>query len=465
VPDNEPAYPSKVGVDVADDWEPPNVVLIVADDLGRGDLGCYGGELIPTPNIDRIAEEGMRFTDCYGGHPVCAPSRDALMTGRHTGHTTLRGNMAGNGVGGMRVVDDRSLQHRVGLAADDTTIAEVLSEEGYATGAAGKWGLGEPGTEAAPTRKGFDTWFGYLNQRRAHTYYPPHLWKDETRIDYPDNTRGPGGEPGEGNAADDGPYSQDLAEEFATQFLQEHADERFFAFLPYILPHSELVVPEYEEFVDEGWSDAEKAYASMVSRFDQAVGRVLDILEATGTEEETAVIVSVDHGADDHPEEPFSSTDPLRGYKGDLYEGGIRVPMVARWPGAVPAGEVCEAPVYFPDLFPTIAEMAGLPQPSMTGGVDGISILPTLLGETQEGLEHRYLYWEDTRGEGDLRQAARYGDWKAVRLDRGGPTELYNLAEDERETEDVSDDHPGIAGKFERFFVDAHEPSPHWPAW
>ncbi|MFB6173368.1 MAG: arylsulfatase [Halobacteriales archaeon] len=461
--DTDPPYPSKVGVDVPDDWDPPNVVFVIADDLGRSDIGCYGGDLIPTPHMDRLAAEGMRFTDCYGGHPVCAPSRDALMTGRHTGHTTLRDNMGD--VGGMRTVDERSLQKRVGLADDDTTIAEVLSEAGYATGAAGKWGLGEPGTDATPTRKGFDTWFGYLNQRRAHTYYPPHLWEDETRIEYPGNTTGTGDAPGEGNAADDGPYSHDLIEDFAIEFIEERATagERFFAYLPFTLPHSELVVPEYEPFVEDDWSDAEKAYASMVSRFDQAVGRVLEALEEAGVDGETAVFVTVDHGGDDHPAEPFSSTDPLTGYKRDLYEGGIRVPMLARWPGSIPAGEVCEAPVYFADVFPTLAEMAGRPQPSIPGDVDGISILPTLLGESQDGLRNRYLYWEDP-GDG-LGQAARYGDWKAVRPDRGSETELYDLAADEREDHDVSEDHPGIVARFERFFADAHEESPHWPTW
>jgi arylsulfatase A-like enzyme len=465
--DSEPAYPSKVGVDVPHgEWDPPNVVLVVADDLGRSDLGCYGGETIPTPNMDRMAREGMRFTDSYGGHPVCAPSRDALMTGRHTGHTTLRGNASGNGVGGMRVVDDGSVQHRVGLAADDTTVAEVLSEQGYATGAAGKWGLGEPGTDAMPTRKGFDTWFGYLNQRRAHTYYPPHLWTDETRVDYPDNTRNTGDRPGEGNAADDGPYSHDLIEDFAVEFLDEHAaaGERFFAFLPFTLPHSELVVPEYEAFVEPDWSDAEKAYASMVARFDAAVGRVLDTLAAAGVDEETAVVVTVDHGGAEFPGEPFSSTDPLTGYKRDLYEGGIRVPMLARWPGSIPAGGVCDSPVYFPDVFPTLAEMAGLPQPALSGDIDGTSILPTLLGEDQHGLCDRYLYWEDPLGD-SFGQAARYGDWKAVRHDRPDDTELYDLAEDDAETEDLSDDHPEIVGTFERFFSDAHEESPYWPTW
>jgi arylsulfatase A-like enzyme len=458
VTDSEPAYPSKVGVDVDDEWTPPNVVLIVADDLGRSDLGCYGGETIPTPNIDRLASEGMRFTDAYGGHSVCAPSRDALMTGRHTGHTTLRKNM---GVaGGMRVVDDRSLQHRVGLAADDTTIADVLSEEGYATGAAGKWGLGEPGTDAMPTRKGFDRWFGYLNQRRAHTYYPPHLWEDEERVDYPGNSRGTGG-------IEDGPYSHDLIEDFGVEYIEDHADEQFFAFLPFTLPHDELLVPEYEEFVEDEWSDDEKAYASMVSRFDSAVGRVLDVLEEQGVADETAVFVTADHGADEHPAEPFSSTDPLRGYKGDSYEGGIRVPMIARWPGRIPAGEVSSQPWYHPDVFPTLAELAGLPQPSLSGEIDGISVLPTLLGEQQESLRNRYLYWEDPYGSpgADLVQAARYDDWKAIRHGRDNAVELYDLSTDESETTDLSQDHPDIVASFERFFLDAHEESPYWPTW
>lgn len=462
MPDNTPAYPSKTGIDVPETWDPPNVVFIVADDLGRSDLGCYGGEVFPTPNMDRMAEEGTRFTHCYGGHPVCAPSRDVLLTGRHTGHTTLRQNASGGGVGGSRTVDNGPLQHRVGLAADDVTIAEILSEEGYATGAMGKWGLGEPGTDAVPTRKGFDTWFGYLNQRRAHTYYPPYLWDDETRVDYPDNS------PGHYDESDDGPYSHDLIEDRAVEFVREQAagEDLFFAYLPFTLPHSELVVPEYEDFVDEDWSDDEKAYASMVARFDRAVGRVLDTLEAQGVDDETIVFVTADHGADDDPAEPFSSTGPLTGYKRDLYEGGIRVPMLVRWPGMVPAGEVYEDPWYFADVLPTLAELAGLSQPSLSGDVDGISVLPRLLGEAQTGLRNRYLYWEDpTATEGDLGQAARYDDWKAVRHDRGGQTELYDLSADESEDEDVSDAHPDVVARFERFFADAHEESPHWPTW
>jgi arylsulfatase A-like enzyme len=450
-----------VGVDVPEDeWNPPNVVFIIADDLGRSDLGCYGGETIPTPHMDRLANEGMRFTDCYGGHPICAPSRDVLMTGRHTGHTTLRHNMSAHGVGGSRTVDDGGLQHRVGLSADDVTIAQILSEEGYATGAAGKWGLGEPGTDAMPTRKGFDTWFGYLNQRRAHTYYPPHLWEDETRVDYPGNDSTAG-------EVQDGPYSHDLIEDFGLEFIEDHADEPFFAFFPFTLPHSELIVPEYESFVEDDWSDDEKAYASMVSRFDQAVGRVLDTLAEHGIDDETAVFVTVDHGADEYPPDPFSSTGPLRGSKNDLTEGGIRVPMLARWPGSIPAGETCEDPVYFADVLPTLAEMAGLPEPSLSRDVDGISILPTLLGEAQDGLSNRYLYWENPYDskEGDLGQAARYGDWKAYRPDRGAPTQLYDLSTDLGEENDVSEEHPAIVGKFERFFADAHEESRHWPTW
>jgi arylsulfatase A-like enzyme len=286
-------------------------------------------------------------------------------------------------------VDEGSLQHRVGLAADDVTVAETLSEAGYATGAMGKWGLGEPGTDAMPTRKGFDTWFGYFNQRRAHTYYPPHLWDDETRVDYPGNS------PGQYDESDDGPYSHDLIEDRAVEFVRDRAggEDPFFAYLPFTLPHSELVVPEHEDFLAEHWSDDEKAYASMVARFDRAVGRILDVLDAQGVDDETIVFVTADHGADDYPDEPFSSTDPLTGYKRDLYEGGIRVPMLVRWPGMVPADAVCEEPWYFADLLPTLAELAGLPQPSLPSEVDGISVLPRLLGDSQTGLRHRYLYW------------------------------------------------------------------------
>lgn len=450
-------YPSRVDRDLEDDWTPPNVVLIVADDLGRHDIGCYGGEDIPTPRLDELAADGMRCTNAYGGHPVCAPSRDVLMTGRHTGHCTLRSNMSSAGVGGMRVTDDGSIQHRVGLAADDLTIAEVLGDAGYATGAMGKWGLGEPGTAAMPTRKGFDRWFGYLNQRRAHTYYPPYLWDDADRITYPGNEPGTTG-------VDDGPYSHDLIEAEALSFVRRHADDRFFAYLPYTLPHDELVVPDEEPFVDPDWSDEERAYASMVARFDRSVGNVLDLLAAEDIAEETLVIVTVDHGSDAEPDR-FESTGGLRGHKRSLYEGGIRVPALVRWPGMVPPGTVCDCPWYFADLFPTLAEAAGLPQPSVPGHVDGVSILPTLLGADQPGLARRYLYWESTRTDGDLGQAARYDHWKAVRHERAGETELYDLAADEGETTDLAAERPDVVGRFERFFVDAHEESPYWPSW
>ena len=451
-----PFYPSKVHREIDADWSPPNIVLIVADDLGRNDIGCYGGTHIPTPALDRIAREGMRCTDAYGGHPVCAPSRDVLLTGRHTGHTTLRGNMSSAGVGGMRVVDDGAIQHRVGLMADDLTIAEFLSGSGYVTGAMGKWGLGEPGTDAIPTRKGFDRWFGYLNQRRAHTYYPPYLWDDETRLDFPGNQPGTTG-------VDDGPYAHDLIEAEALSFIHEHSGDQFFAYLPYTLPHAELVVPEVDSFVDPAWSEDEQAYASMVARFDRSVGNVVDVLEDEGIDRDTLVIVTVDHGADADPSR-FESTKPLRGHKRALYDGGIRVPALFRWPDMIPAGSVCERPWYFADVFPTLAEVAGRPQPSLPGQVDGVSIVPTLLGDDQPGLARRYLYWERSTPDG-LGQAGRYGDWKAVRPDRAGPTELYDLAADEGESTDLAAEHPEVVGRFERYFRDAHDESPYWPSW
>lgn len=445
------SYPSEVGA--PGDWERPNIVFVMADDLGWGDLGCYGQADIQTPELDQMAAEGLRCTDCYVGSPVCAPSRSVFATGEHAGHTRVRQNFGT--VGGARTVDHRSLQRRVPLGPEDPSIAEVLSAAGYATGGFGKWGLGEPGTCGHPLRQGFDEWFGYLNQRRAHTYYPPFLWDGEERAVYPEN-RGDQQER----------HAQDLVMDRAADFIRRHQDERFFCYLPSTLPHAPYQAPDEESlaaYADGPWTDKEQAYAAMVSRFDRDIGRLLSLLDDLGLDEETMVFVCSDHGPNEPFTETFESNGPFQGGKHDLTEGGIRTPMVVRWPGQVPAGETCEAPWYYADVLPTLAEAAGLwPDPGHQAvtDADGLSVLPTLLGDEQN-LAERYLYWEWPAA--DYGQAVRLGDWKGIRAPPTSDLALYDLAADPGETTDLADEHPDVVDRLSWFLDRAHEPAKHWP--
>jgi arylsulfatase A-like enzyme len=422
----------------------PNVIFILADDLGYHDLGCYGQKHILTPNIDRMASEGMRFTQCYSGSAVCAPSRNVLMTGQHTGHTRIRNNFAK--AGGIMVLDNGPPQRRVTIGPDDVTVAEILRGAGYATGMTGKWGIAEPGTEAVPTHKGFDEWFGYLNQRRAHTYYPPFLWRGDERIDLDENRDGRRGQ-----------YSHDLFADFALDFLHRHYEEPLFLYLPFTLPHPNYEIPSTDPYADREWSDEEKTYAAMVSRLDRDVGRVFGTLRELGIDERTLVFLASDNGAGPGWEGRFDSLGSFRGHKGDLYEGGIRVPMVARWPGRIPRDTTSKAPWYFADFLPTVCEAAGLRPP---GGLDGSSILPTLLGREQD-LLNRTMYWEFP--DRDFQQALRRGRSKAIRPSRGAPLEIYDLEEDPEESRDLSGQHPDLVEEFSEYMANAHTDSEFWP--
>ncbi len=433
---------------------PPNIVLIIADDLGIGDLGCYGQKRIRTPNIDRIAAEGMRFTAAYAGCTVCAPSRSVLMTGKHMGHASVRANTGG-----------------VPLLAEDVTAAEVLKTAGYRTGAFGKWGLGDVGTTGAATRQGFDEFFGYYHQVHAHYYYPEYLYRNEARYPLPGNANGRRGQ-----------YSHDVIAEQALDFIRRSKDGSFFCYAPFTIPHWELLVPEdalaeyrgrfpEKPFLDPRRHYADQpesraAYAAMISRMDRDIGRILKLLAELRIDEDTAVLVTSDNGAamrlvdDDY----FSSTLGLRGHKQNLYEGGIRMPLLARWPGRVKAGSVSEHLCSFQDFLPTAAELAGLKCPS---GIDGISFLPELLGRRQR--RHEYLYWELPRYDKKTAsfraeipmQAVRVGDWKAVRPAPDGPLELYNLRADPQETKDLAGTHPEMLARLERILKSARtEPRP-----
>ena len=422
----------------------PNIIYILADDLGYGDLSCYGQTRFQTPNLDKMAAGGMLFTQHYSGTTVCAPSRSSLMTGQHTGHTFIRGNKEWQPEG----------QHP--LEAKAVTIAELLKEAGYITGAFGKWGLGFVGTEGDPNLQGFDEFYGYNCQRMAHNYYPGHLWDNQQKIVL------------EENAGDKFEvYAPQLIHEHALQFIEKNKDKPFFLFYPNVIPHAELLLPEEnmaefrgkflpeKEFKgaepgDLGFREGpygtqlegHAAFAAMVTLLDKQVGEVLAKLKELGLEKNTLVLFSSDNGP--HQEggadpDYFDSNGPLKGYKRDLYEGGIRVPMIAYWEGKIVGGTKSEHASAFWDVMPTVAELAGIQTPE---NIDGISLLPALLGKEQK--QHETLYWEFHEKGG--RQALRKGDWKLVRYEVFDPakttTELYNLATDIGEENNLAAGNP-----------------------
>src|SRR5689334_5703815 len=372
----------------------PNILFILADDLGYGDVGVFGQKVIPTPNIDKIAAEGVRFTQSYAGSTVCAPSRCCLMTGYHTGHARIRGNA------------------KVPLQASDITVAKVLKQAGYRTGIVGKWGLGGAYTEGIPNLQGFDDWFGFLDQTYAHSYYPQTLWDNREEKIIQRNL---------GKRQD---WAQDLFTQRALQFLDSSQKSPFFLYLAYTTPHANdelgrdtgngMEVPSDEPFSDKPWPQVEKNFAAMVTRLDRDIGRVMAQLKKIGQDENTLVIFSSDNGPHQeggHDPKFFHSSGPLRGIKRDLYEGGIREPTLARWPGKIKPGTTNDQTWAFWDFLPTAAELAGAQPPAR---IDGISILPALLGQSQR--RHEYFYWEfHERG---FTQAVRMGDWKGVRAGR-----------------------------------------------
>jgi arylsulfatase A-like enzyme len=432
---------------------PPNIVLIVADDLGYGHLGCYGQTKIRTPNLDRLAAEGMRFTQFYAGACVCAPSRSVLMTGLHTGHTPVRRNGGGNP-----------------LRDADVTLAEVLrrAPTPYATGGFGKWGLGTEDSPGAPTRQGFNEFFGYLHQVHAHFYYPYWLSDNGRQFMLPENESGQRGR-----------YAHDVILDRGLDFIRRNSKDKvrpFFCYLPVTLPHVELVVPEDSlrpyrgQFPEKplpdprpGYIGADEPYATfagIVTRLDDGVGRVTDLLDELGLAENTLILFTSDNG----PQagawadlvEFFDGNGPFRAEKGTLYEGGLRVPLIARWEGRIEPG-VSDRVCGFQDLLPTLAEAAGAELPA---NVDGISFLPTLLGEKgQKG--HEFLYWEHfTGGNGDkFIRALRAGDWKIVQPKRDASFELYDLSADPGEMADVAAKHPDVVARLRGLADAAHTPA------
>jgi arylsulfatase A len=430
---------------------PPNIVFIFADDLGYGHLGSYGQKKIQTPHLDRLAAEGMRFTQCYSGSHVCAPSRSVLMTGQHTGHTPVRAN------GKKRHLYD-----------EDITVAEVLKQAGYATGGFGKWGLGDIDTPGVAFKQGFDEWHGQYMQVHAHFYYPYWVWHTDRKHMLPGNEGGRRGQ-----------YVFDETHTKALDFIRRHKDRSFFAYLPYIIPHVELVVPEDSEapYRQLGWpkkdipdprkgylgsEDAYVTFAGMISRFDRAVGEIMALLKELKLDEHTIVFFTSDNGAQGSTWQPliefFDGTAGLRGAKGQWYEGGIRVPLIARWPGRIQAGSTSDHITCFQDFLPTAAELAGVKPP---GNIDGISIVPTLLG-TGTQRQHEFLYWEYPAGDGWY-AAIRMGDWKALQPRAKAPFQLYNLKEDVRETRDLANERPEILAKLQKRMAGARTPERDYP--
>jgi arylsulfatase A-like enzyme len=427
---------------------PPSIVLIVADDLGYGDLGCYGQRRLRTPHIDRLAAEGMLFTQFYAGSTVCAPSRAVLMTGQHTGRTYIRGNAP------------------LDLRPEDVTVAEVLRDAGYATACFGKWGLGHHGTDGMPTRQGFDTFFGFLDQAHAHNSYPSFLIDGEDVLALA-NVVPDEGPRGQGVATEKVEHASALIFARAEAWLaRREPGAPFFLYLPSTIPHANnearargmLEVPDLGRWADEDWPDAQQGHAALITMLDEHVGRVLALLEERGLARDTLVLFTSDNGphAEGGLDPDFQdSNGPLRGIKRSLHEGGIRVPLLARWPGRVPAGAVSEHAGYFGDCMATLAELAGVAPPA---DVQSQSLAPTLLHLGRGQRRHAYLYWQFW--EQGTREAVRFGRWKAIREPLfDGALRLYDLRADLGEARDVAPQEPEIAARAAAYMDAAHAPS------
>jgi arylsulfatase A-like enzyme len=438
----------------------PNIILFVADDLGYGDLGSYGQTKIATPCLDRLAAEGIRFTDFYAGCTVCAPSRAALMTGLHAGHVSVRGNAQGTNM---------DLQT---LRPGETTVAQFLKDAGYATGLFGKWGLGEIGSAGHPNRKGFDEMFGYLNQTHAHNYCPTFLVHNSERVPLRNVAAEENRERGDGYAKECSEYAPDVILERAQRWIDANRRGPFFLYFATTLPHANnermratkngMEIPSYGQYASRDWPDPDKGLAAMISRIDADVGALVSQVDTLGLSRDTLFLFTSDNGPQvegGNTRGFLASSGPFRGIKRDLYEGGIRVPFVARWPGCITPKRISSHVSYFGDLFATFADIVGRPGPN---GLDSVSMAPTLLGRPGQQ-EHEYLYWEFYEGGGA--QAVRFGTWKAVRKPIfTGTVELYDLASDPGEQRDLAEDNPRVVEQVRRLLELAHTPDPRWVA-
>ncbi len=447
------AVPSRIWAGNSSDKK-TNIIFIMADDLGYRELGCYGQQKIKTPNIDRMAAEGMRFQQYYTGSAVCAPARCNLMTGMHGGHAYVRNN--------SEVGSWDSFRGQLPLPAGTVTIAGLLKGQGYVTGAFGKWGLGEVGSTGDPLNQGFDRFVGYNCQRHAHNLYPKYLIRDREKITLEGNTRGLSGKH----------YAPQVIADEMIKFIRANQDKPFFVYYPTVIPHLALQVPEEDLNQYKGkWPETpykgksylphptpRACYAAMISFMDRQVGRIMTLLKELNLDDNTVVFFTSDNGTthakDQVDYEFFNSVGPLRGLKGSLYEGGIRVPMIIRWPGKIKGGTVSDHQAAHYDALATLADIAGAKTPNDT---DGISYVPTLLSKPEQQKKHDYLFWDFAGYGGQL--AVRMGKWKGIKRDLrknpDAPLELYDLENDISEKNNVADNHPGIAAKIEMIMLEA----------
>tara|TARA_B100001057_G_scaffold61177_3_gene54517 strand:- start:293 stop:1768 length:1476 start_codon:yes stop_codon:yes gene_type:complete len=464
----------------------PNVILIMADDLGYHELGSYGQKKIKTPRLDQLAIEGMRFTRNYSGNAVCAPSRCTLMTGKHPGHAFIRNN------GEVKPEGQRPIPKK------EVTIAEVLKAEGYATGAFGKWGLGSPGSEGDPINQGFDRFFGYNCQRHAHSYYPNYLWSNEKRVALDNEPPVPGhaslpkgSDPSDPRSYDvfkGKEYASDRINQEALKFVRKNKDKPFFLYYPTLIPHVALHVPDEDlkPYLAQKWNDPpfsrhqgygytphftpRAAYAAMITKMDTYIGRVIDLVDDLGLTEDTIVIFTSDNGTTHLKLEVdydfFESVGKLRGLKGSLYEGGIRVPLIVKWPNKVKAGSQSDLVTGLEDWMVTIHELVGVKKP-MPRNHDGISVVPTLLGKKQKPRSFLYREFSGYGGQ----QAVWAGKWKAIRqkMLRKGKNhdplkiELYDLEKDASESNDLASENPQVVKRLKKLMENQHVPSKEFP--
>ena len=395
----------------------PNIIFIMVDDMGYHDLGCYGSKTIQTPNLDRMAREGLRFTDCYSGDTVCASARSTLMTGTHKGHTPVRGNSGG-----------------IPLFPDDVTVAEVLKKAGYVTGGFGKWGLGNQGKDGAAERQGFDTFFGYYNQWHAHTYYT-HLFRNSEKVEL------------------DGRYTHHAIYDEAVKFIKMNKDKPFFLYCPWTPPHSAYQIPEDEPawqiYKDKPWGKDARVAAAMDTMMDRQVGEIIALLKELGIDDNTIIFFTSDNGAAKRFDGVHNSSGTMRGFKRSLNEGGIRVPMIVRWPAQIKAGRESDLPWYFPDVMPTLAELAGVSD-HVPATTDGLSVVPTLLDKGEQK-RHDYLFWQFGGS-----KAVRAGNWKGL-LGKSGKLQLYDLAKDRGERNGLASKHPDVAARLAGYIKAAYD--------
>jgi arylsulfatase len=453
----------------ADEPKLPNIVLIVADDLGYGELGCYGQQTIQTPRIDELARQGLRFTQFYCGAPVCAPARCTLMTGKHTGHAAVRNNKKPKGMDRLREKYAWETPGQQPLPGSEVTVAELLHTKGYATAAVGKWGLGMVGTSGDPNRQGFDLFYGFVCQTHAHNHYPKFLYRNDQKETLPGNDGSHAGQT----------YAQDKFTEEALRFIREPRDGPFFLYLPFTIPHLGIQVPEESlaqytgkfsetSYTHKGYNKhptPRAGYAAMISHMDAAIGKIVDAIEERGLAENTLILFTSDNGPaysrlGGTDSDFFKSAGPLRGRKGSVYEGGIRVPLVARWTGRIAAGRETDQVAAFWDMLPTLCEIAKAETPQ---NLDGISITSTLYGKPDQQ-QHEYLYWEFPAY--GVQQAVRAGNWKALRHGddlANQAFELYDLSSDIAEQHDVAADHPEIVKRLAGYAAAAHTRSNVFP--